>query len=120
MIFVIGSTVLLAGVVLLVTPGPALLVIPTGLGILGIEFAWARQWLRKVKQTAVAAKNKVIGGEEKEGIASSTGKGGILVDRSRDTITTWRGDTAGSPSASTRTYRSEPVRTFDDRGEPLR
>jgi tellurite resistance protein TerC len=33
-----------------VLPGPAIVVIPVGLGILGIEFAWARRWLRKVKQ----------------------------------------------------------------------
>jgi hypothetical protein len=27
-----------------------LVVIPLGLAILGLEFAWARVWLRKVKQ----------------------------------------------------------------------
>jgi tellurite resistance protein TerC len=49
---VIGSTVLLVGIVLLVTPGPAFLVIPLGLGILAIEFAWARRWLRRVRDLA--------------------------------------------------------------------
>ena len=43
-VFVIGSTVLLIGIVFLVTPGPAFVVIPAGLGILAIEFAWARRW----------------------------------------------------------------------------
>jgi len=37
------------GVALLVLPGPAFVVIPLGLAILGLEFAWARVWLRKVK-----------------------------------------------------------------------
>jgi uncharacterized protein (TIGR02611 family) len=46
---VIGFTVLLIGVVLIVLPGPAILVIPAGLAILATEFAWAKRWLRKAK-----------------------------------------------------------------------
>lgn len=38
------------GVALIVLPGPALVVIPVGLAILGLEFAWARSWLRRVKE----------------------------------------------------------------------
>lgn len=49
-IAVIGGTVLLAGIVMLVTPGPGLIVIPAGLAILGLEFAWARHWLSKVRE----------------------------------------------------------------------
>lgn len=49
---VVGFTVLFVGIILLVTPGPAFVVIPAGLGILAIEFAWARRWLRKVKDLA--------------------------------------------------------------------
>ena len=41
----VGGTVLLLGVAMLVLPGPALVVIPLGLAILGIEFAWARRFL---------------------------------------------------------------------------
>ncbi|MEM8815592.1 MAG: PGPGW domain-containing protein [Pseudomonadota bacterium] len=48
---VVGATVLLVGVAMLVTPGPAFIVIPIGLAILSIEFAWARRWLRKVRET---------------------------------------------------------------------
>lgn len=51
-IAVIGGTVLLAGVIMIVTPGPALVVIPVGLGILGLEFAWARQWLGRIREGA--------------------------------------------------------------------
>ena len=47
---VIGFTVLTAGVILLFTPGPAFIVIPLGLGILGIEFVWARRLLAKTRQ----------------------------------------------------------------------
>lgn len=49
---VVGGTVLLIGLALLVLPGPALVVIPIGLAILGAEFAWARHWLRKVRKGA--------------------------------------------------------------------
>lgn len=47
---VVGATVVLLGVVMLVTPGPGLVVIPVGLAILSIEFTWARTWLRRVRE----------------------------------------------------------------------
>jgi len=47
---VVGSTVLAVGVALIVLPGPALVVIPIGLAILSIEFAWARLWLQRVRR----------------------------------------------------------------------
>lgn len=46
---VIGGTVVLVGVIMIVTPGPGLVVIPLGLAILAVEFAWARRWLNKLK-----------------------------------------------------------------------
>ncbi len=49
-ILVAGSTVLAVGVVMIITPGPAIVVIPIGLAILAMEFAWARIWLRKVRE----------------------------------------------------------------------
>lgn len=52
---IIGFTVLLIGVALLVLPGPAFIVIPAGLAILAIEFAWARRWLEHIKQRAEQA-----------------------------------------------------------------
>ena len=48
---VVGATVVLIGVVMLVTPGPALVVIPVGLAILGIEFTWARAWLKRLRES---------------------------------------------------------------------
>ena len=48
----IGGTVFVVGVAMLMLPGPAFVVIPIGLAILGLEFAWARRWLRKVRSTA--------------------------------------------------------------------
>jgi uncharacterized protein (TIGR02611 family) len=46
---IVGGTILIMGVVMMVTPGPGIAGILLGLGILGIEFAWARMWLRRVK-----------------------------------------------------------------------
>ena len=46
----IGFTVLLLGVVMIVLPGPAIIAIPIGLGILATEFVWAMSLLKKVKQ----------------------------------------------------------------------
>lgn len=60
-IAVVGTTVLLLGVIMLVTPGPAFILIPAGLAILGIEFAWARYWLRKARRTISSQTAKIRG-----------------------------------------------------------
>lgn len=57
-VLVIGGTVTLVGIALIVLPGPAFIVIPAGLAILAIEFAWARRWLHKAKDMAKAAAQK--------------------------------------------------------------
>jgi uncharacterized protein (TIGR02611 family) len=44
---VIGSTVVLIGIVMIVLPGPAFIVIPLGLAILASEYAWARRVIRR-------------------------------------------------------------------------
>ncbi len=49
---IVGGSVLIVGVCMIVLPGPAFIVIPAGLAILGIEFAWARIWLKKAKAKA--------------------------------------------------------------------
>ena len=60
-IAVVGAVVLLTGIVMLVTPGPAFIVIPTGLAILGLEFAWARHWLKKARETVSAQGARIRG-----------------------------------------------------------
>ena len=56
---IIGMTVLLFGIALLVLPGPAVVVIPIGLAILATEFAWARRWLRIMRETAEKGTEKL-------------------------------------------------------------
>ena len=58
-IAVIGATVVLLGVAMLVLPGPGLLTIIAGLGILGLEFAFARRWLQRAREAARRAAARV-------------------------------------------------------------
>jgi uncharacterized protein (TIGR02611 family) len=51
-VFVGGGVLLLFGAVLLVLPGPGLLVIFFGLTLLATEFVWARLWLRRLRASA--------------------------------------------------------------------
>jgi uncharacterized protein (TIGR02611 family) len=43
----LGFTVVLVGIAMLVLPGPGLLVIAAGLGMLALEFAWAERVLER-------------------------------------------------------------------------
>jgi len=56
---IVGGTVLLIGIALLVLPGPAIVVIPIGLAILATEFAWARRWLRIMRESAEKGAEKL-------------------------------------------------------------
>jgi uncharacterized protein (TIGR02611 family) len=56
----LGFTVLTAGLVLLVTPGPGLLVIIAGLAILAHEFSWAATALDKAKARAAQARELAL------------------------------------------------------------
>ena len=56
----VGFTVLTVGVVMLVTPGPGLLVIIAGLAILAHQFAWAATALDKAKARAAQAKEAAL------------------------------------------------------------
>lgn len=57
-IFVVGWVIVLAGIAMLVLPGPGLLVIIAGLSVLGIEFAWAAKLRDQAKDKAKAATEK--------------------------------------------------------------
>jgi tellurite resistance protein TerC len=45
----VGFTVLLLGVVMIVLPGPAFIIIPVGLAILATDCVWAQRLLTKAK-----------------------------------------------------------------------
>jgi len=58
---VIGLTILLIGVVMVVLPGPAFIVIPIGFGILATEFAWARRAVRRARVMIAKARGRESG-----------------------------------------------------------
>lgn len=49
----IGATVMIIGLLLLVLPGPGVLVMLIALAILGTEFAIARRWLQKLRRLSM-------------------------------------------------------------------
>jgi len=55
---VVGALVLLGGLVMLVTPGPAFVLIPIGLAMLSLEFVWAERLLEKSLEQAQIAQEK--------------------------------------------------------------
>lgn len=60
-VFVVGATVVLVGVILLVLPGPGLVVIFLGLTLLATEFVWARLWLQRLREKGVDAGRRARG-----------------------------------------------------------
>lgn len=55
---IIGVAVLGAGVIMMVTPGPGIVGIAVGLGILATEWAWADRWVQAAKKKAQEAADK--------------------------------------------------------------
>lgn len=60
-IFVIGSTVALLGVIMLFTPGQGVLTILAGLAILATEFVWARVLLKRMRAKANGMARQIRG-----------------------------------------------------------
>ena len=58
-VLVVGLVLLAAGVVLLVLPGPGLLVTMAGLALLATEYEWARRLLARLRQHARRLSNQV-------------------------------------------------------------
>jgi uncharacterized protein (TIGR02611 family) len=51
----VGTTLIVVGVILLVLPGPGLVLIALGVAVLASEFAWAERILQRMKETGSAA-----------------------------------------------------------------
>jgi uncharacterized protein (TIGR02611 family) len=58
-VVVVGFALLAVGLVMMVTPGPGLVLIIAGLAVLATEFAWARAMLDRAKDAAGKARNAV-------------------------------------------------------------
>lgn len=58
---VAGFLLLLAGLAMLVLPGPGWITVALGLALLAPDFPWARRLLDRLKATAHAARKRVFG-----------------------------------------------------------
>ena len=59
---IVGGVFVVAGLAMLVLPGPGILVIALGFAILGTEYAWAAAALERTKRTAEQAARLARGG----------------------------------------------------------
>jgi uncharacterized protein (TIGR02611 family) len=66
-----GFTLLLIGVVMLVTPGPGWLVIFLGLGLLAAEFVWAKRLMDRIKHQGERVRNAVWPSAKNEPVKNS-------------------------------------------------
>ncbi|HLZ13082.1 MAG TPA: PGPGW domain-containing protein [Candidatus Acidoferrum sp.] len=55
-----GFTLLLVGVIMIVTPGPGWLTIFLGLSLLAAEFVWARRLMNRIKHEGGRIKHAVL------------------------------------------------------------
>ncbi len=69
---VVGITIVAIGLTLLVLPGPGLIVIIVGLGILATEFVWAKNLLEKTKHHYHKTKNKITNRGSKDNKSNQT------------------------------------------------
>ena len=76
-IFVLGMSVLVVGIAMIILPGPAMIVIPTGLAILATEFVWAQRWLkylkRRAREVADWTTGSTVAATEREEVEGETG-----------------------------------------------
>ena len=81
---VVGTVILVVGVVLLVAPGPGLLVIVLALMVFAVEYQWARRHLTAVRARARSAADKAAASRVATASAvlfgiGAIGLGGVLI-----------------------------------------
>jgi hypothetical protein len=59
-VFAAGITLMLLGIVMLVAPGPGILTLALGLGILATEFRWARRLLRWFQEKGIKIADRLF------------------------------------------------------------
>ena len=59
-----GFTLLALGIVMIFTPGPGTPVILMGLGLLAVEFVWARRLMERIKRETIRLKDALMGPEK--------------------------------------------------------
>ena len=59
-----GFTLLVLGILMIFTPGPGTPVILLGLGLLAVEFVWARRLMERIKRETARLKDALMGTEK--------------------------------------------------------
>jgi uncharacterized protein (TIGR02611 family) len=75
-VFAVGAALVVAGLAMVVLPGPGLLVIIAGLAVLATEFAWAEHLLDRARTEATktaARARRGLGGLRRRGSAPRRG-----------------------------------------------
>ena len=67
----LGFALLIGGLILLVLPGPAFVIIPIGLALLSLEFAWAEGLLERALMQAERARRKAAATSRTQRIVSA-------------------------------------------------
>jgi uncharacterized protein (TIGR02611 family) len=90
----VGFTVLLAGLAMLVLPGPAFLVIPIGLAVLALEFTWAETMLERAIEQGEKARQRAT-----ETTATQRALTGVAVALGAAAVALWAmlGDIPAAP-----------------------
>lgn len=70
LVFLLGGTLIVAGILMLVFPGPGILTIALGLAVWGIEFEWAARALRTGQNAGSSAYQWGRGRFTKKGTAN--------------------------------------------------
>jgi uncharacterized protein (TIGR02611 family) len=78
-VFTVGVIVLLAGIVMLILPGPGWAAIFVGFAILATEFAWAQSVLTSAKNTARRAKERALDPRTRRRNQAAAVAGGVVV-----------------------------------------
>ena len=87
LVAVLGGMVIALGLALIVLPGPAFLVIPAGLAILAIEFAWAKRWVRSARAIlALNSKNAFSATKKRMSVQSIWRSTAFLLRQVRRTL----------------------------------
>jgi uncharacterized protein (TIGR02611 family) len=79
MVFALGVTLMVAGVIMFVIPGPGWATLILGLVILASEFSWANRALTPVKDAATRAKDAAMDPRKRRRNLTLAAIGGVLV-----------------------------------------
>ena len=66
-----GTVVLTGGVIMLVTPGPAFVLIPSGLAMLSLEFKWAERLLERALLQAEKGRERAAATSRRQRVAGA-------------------------------------------------